>query len=83
MDVRRFLDDNGKVKTWPKKHADKSLVLAYLVEKFVAEKTYTEKEVNEVLKEWHTFEDWPLLRRSLIDAGLMLRDRNGYAYRRT
>lgn len=81
-DVSRFLDDNGKVAVWPKKHADKHLVLVYLVNKFVYHQIYTESEVNEILNQWHTFGDWPLLRRALIDSGLMMRDRNGYAYRR-
>lgn len=82
-DASRFLSDTGQVTTWPKKHADKALVLSYLVEKFAPGKIYTENEVNEILKKWHTFQDWPLLRRSLIDAELLTRDINGYRYQRT
>lgn len=81
-DISRFLDDGGKVTIWPKKHVDKQLVLEYLASKFTVGQIYSEKEVNEILKEWHTFQDWPLLRRALVDSELMLRDRNGYAYRR-
>jgi hypothetical protein len=81
-DVLRFLDDSGKVFAWPKKHADKQLVLEYMVGKFEHEKPYTEKEVNEIVNQWHTFQDWPLLRRGMIDAGLLTRDIEGHEYLR-
>jgi hypothetical protein len=80
--IDRFLNDDQFVKTWPKKQADKVLVLEYLITKFDTDKSYTEREVNEVLKSWHTFSDWPLLRRELVDRGYMRRDVNGYAYHR-
>lgn len=78
--IQRFLNDEGQVFVWPKKHVDKQLVLKYIVEKFETGKPYTENEVNEIIKRWHTFQDWPLLRRGLIDAGLMTRDREGHEY---
>ncbi len=81
-DISRFLNDKGQVTIWPKKQADKLLVLEYLVNKFVYGQIYKESEINEILNQWHTFQDWPLLRRSLVDSGYLLRDRSGYAYRR-
>ncbi|MBP6005429.1 DUF2087 domain-containing protein [Candidatus Saccharibacteria bacterium] len=78
--LSRFLDTDGKVKIWPTKQAHKEIVLEYLSSKFDASNTYTEKDVNEILKTWHTFTDWPLLRRELIDRGYMARDRGGYKY---
>lgn len=83
MAIENFLDDNGKVTQWPKKHANKQLVISYLAAKFEFEKTYHENEVNEILKLWHTFFDWPLLRRSLIDYGFMERDIEGKKYKRS
>ncbi len=80
--IHRFLNEDGRVFVWPKKHADKQLVLDYVVEKFETGKPYTEKEVNEIIKQWHTFQDWPLLRRGMIDTGLMTRDREGHEYLR-
>lgn len=79
--IDRFLDSGKKVKTWPKKQADKILVLDYLATKFDPARTYTEKEVNEILNIWHTFVDWPLLRRELVDRGYLIRDINGYEYK--
>ena len=81
-DISRFLNEQGQVFVWPKKHADKQLVLDYLIEKFETENIYTEKDVNDILNQWHTFQDWPLLRRSLVDLGLLTRDIEGYEYRR-
>lgn len=79
--IERFLDKDGLLCIWPKKHSDKVLVLEYLIEKFDYSRTYTESEVNVVLKLHHTFSDWPLLRRELVDRGYMQRDKNGYEYK--
>jgi hypothetical protein len=82
MSVERFLTDDGLVKVWPKKRADKVLVLAYLAEKFEFGRSYHEREVNEILKQWHTFGDWPLLRRELFEQGFFDRNRDGTDYQR-
>jgi hypothetical protein len=79
--INRFLDKDDLLRVWPKKHSDKVLVLEYLIKKFDVSRTYSESEVNAVLKSHHTFSDWPLLRRELVDRGYMQRDRNGYEYK--
>lgn len=81
-DVQRFLNDDELVKQWPKKLSDKRLVLEYLATKFEFDRSYHEREVNEVLKQWHTFSDWPLLRRELFEQGFLDRNRSGTDYRR-
>ena len=81
--ISRFLNEDQKVTVWPKKHADKDLVLAYLITKFEIDKTYHENEVNEILKQWHTFQDWPLLRRELFERSYITRNIDGTAYKRT
>lgn len=78
--VNKFFNTDGQVIVWPKKRADKDSILKYLATKFELNKTYHENEVNEILKSWHTFADWPLLRRELIENGLMLRNRDGTEY---
>ena len=80
--IERFIDQNKKVISWPKKHADKDLVLAYLITKFSSAVTYNELEVNEILKQWHTFSDWSLLRRELFERGYFDRNLDGTIYRR-
>ena len=55
--VSRFLNEDGQVKQWPKKRADKQLVLAYLAGKFEFSRSYHEREVNEIVKKRHTLSD--------------------------
>jgi len=79
--LNRFIDNEGKVTVWPAKQMNKLIILDYLITKFEKDKDYTEKEVNEILNAWHTFGDWAILRRSLIDGGYMSRENGGYRYR--
>ncbi len=78
--VQDFLDDHGRLSIWPSKHTNKQLALAYLASKFEAGRGYTEPEINDLLEQWHTFGDWPLLRRSLVDSGYFERDSYGKEY---
>ena len=80
--LKNCLNDEGRVTVWPKKHARKDAVLHYLAEKFEENRVYTEKEVNALLNQWHTFNDYFLLRRSLIEAHLLTRDAYGREYRK-
>ncbi|ANW99868.1 hypothetical protein CSTERTH_12930 [Thermoclostridium stercorarium subsp. thermolacticum DSM 2910] len=58
------------------KKKDKLRVLEFLSDKFEKGKIYTEKGVNEIIKEAHTFNDAPLLRRELYDNGFLDRTRD-------
>ena len=80
--IKRFLDEDGLLLVWPKKQSDKELVIAYLASKFEFNRSYHENEINEVLKKWHVFSDWPLLRRELFERSYFNRDRSGIDYRR-
>lgn len=78
----RLLDAEGRVVRWPTRRAQAQAVLVYLAAKFAPDAVYTEAEVNAILKQWHTFGDWSLLRRALIDARLLRRDASGREYAR-
>jgi hypothetical protein len=80
MDISNLLDENGKVKRWPKKKEEKIEVLKYLNTKFEEGKQYSEKEVNEILNKWHNFSDYALLRREMFDNYLLERTRDGRKY---
>lgn len=80
INLQRLLDDSGRIKRWPKQKDYKRLVLEYLAGKFEYNRKYSEKEVNAIIQEWHTFEDYFLLRRELIESRLMLRTRSGSEY---
>lgn len=79
--LKNCLDEQGRIKVWPKKHAKKIAVLQYLAEKFDPSRVYTEKEVNALIDQWHTFGDYFLLRRGLVEAHLLTRDAFGREYR--
>ena len=66
--IENFLDENGKIKSWPAKHEKKTAVINYLSTKFEEEMFYTEKQVNEIIKEWHTFGDFFLLNLKISGA---------------
>lgn len=66
-EIKTYLDSDNRVKIWPSKRSKKEKVLAYLATKFQHEKSYSEREVNELLNQWHTFTDAPLLRRELYE----------------
>ena len=55
-------------------------LLHILATKFESGKRYTEKDINQILKEWHTFDDWAVLRRALYDARILGREKNGSTY---
>jgi hypothetical protein len=77
--VLRFLSE-GRIIQLPKKAAHRRLVLNYLVSKFEIGTEYTEGQVNVLIDEWHTFGDYFVLRRELIDSGMLKRLPNGSKY---
>jgi len=67
IDTTSFINSDGIVFRWVKKEAEKEAVMQYLQTKFEVGKHYTEREVNDILKQWHSFNDHALLRRELFD----------------
>lgn len=82
IDIKRFLDASGKIIQLPQKRTVRPATLAYLAEKFETNRDYKEKEVNAVCDEWHTFGDFFILRRELVDNRLLCREKNGSRYRK-
>ena len=78
--IKGFLDEDGRLKQLPRKQTKFIFCLEYLATKFDPEKQYTEPEVNQILTNWHTFGDYFILRRSLIDEGYLLRKTDGSCY---
>ncbi len=79
-DIKNYLDSENRVRQWPSKRQNKEKICEYLSTKFIADVMYSEKEVNEILNQWHTFSDYFILRRELIDRGWLKRHRDGSAY---
>jgi len=78
--IDKFLDTEGRIKQLPSKGMVKQEILAYLATQFKFDIDYTEKEVNEIIKTWHTFGDYFLLRRELIDYQFLCRTSDGSRY---
>ena len=72
--INQFLDDEGRIIQLPKKHSTRCAVLAYLAGKFEPGAEYTEHQVNDICNSWHTFVDPCLLRRELVNNGLLGRE---------
>ena len=79
-EVMRFLDEEGKIRVYPSKRKKKIYVLEFLIEKFEMNRKYSEKEINEIIDNSHTFNDICILRRELIDNKLLGRERDGSVY---
>lgn len=70
---------NGdRLKEIPASRKKRRVVLQWLVEKFELTRTYTEKEVNQILSKYH--DDYATLRREFI--GYQLMQRNNGIYQR-
>ena len=80
--LRGYLDENGKFDRLPgKKQKNKqALMLQLLAGQFEAGKQYTEKEVNEILNQHHSFNDPATLRRMMFGSKLINRTLDGKAY---
>lgn len=68
--------DGKRLKEIPASRKKRFVVLRWLVNKFEADKTYSEKEVNAILGKHHP--DFATLRRELICAALMQRENGTY-----
>jgi hypothetical protein len=62
----------------PKKEKKRVVILLYISRKFQKNTYYTEKEVNEILRD--VFEDFVMIRRYLIDYKLLNRNKEGTKY---
>ena len=80
ISIEPFLNAEGKITKLPQKRNARHAVLAYLAEKFEQDHTYTEREINAICDEWHTFGDYFLLRRELVESGLLARKRDCSQY---
>ncbi|HJM48677.1 MAG TPA: DUF2087 domain-containing protein [Alphaproteobacteria bacterium] len=79
--LHRFLEpDDGRLRALPRQRQARGEVLRYLATKFDAEASYAEGEVNSLIRTWHSFGDHSLLRRELVEAGLLKRTRDGSKY---
>jgi hypothetical protein len=75
-------DAEGRLVRWPAKYSVQRLAMWALWTRFEAKRPYSEKEVNAILKEAHTFGDHVTLRRELINHQLLTRKSDCSEYRK-
>ena len=80
--VRNYMDDEGKLHTFPAKGSKRGMVLGYLATFFDPNVEFTESQINATLNGLHNFNDPAWLRRELVDGGWFERERDGSRYRR-
>ena len=73
-----YLNADGAIKQLPSQPNKRKVILDYLIQAFAPGTQYTEKEVNTILRRFHV--DVSGLRRDLVDAGLLSRQRDGSRY---
>jgi hypothetical protein len=75
-------DSRGRLVRWPHKLSVQRLAMWVLWTRFDAKRVYNEREVNEILKLWHSFGDHATLRRELVNHGLLTRKSDCSEYRK-
>lgn len=80
--VARLFDAEGRLTRWPGKASHRKLCLWVLWSGLAAGRTFAERKVNDRLNARHLFADHALLRRHLVDEGMVWRTPDGRAYRR-
>jgi hypothetical protein len=79
-----YLNPDGSVRQIPNSRSQATkfrIILEHVAAAFESGRTYTEREVNTILKGFHA--DISGLRRDLVDSGLLARERDGSKYWRT
>lgn len=79
-EIQNFLDQEGRLKQFPARRKMKLEALAYIAQKLDSNREYTEKQFNEALCEWHTFNDPATLRRELYNNRFVNRSNDGKVY---
>jgi hypothetical protein len=74
--LANFLSADGRLRTIPSKHGKLLVVLDHLSQSFEPGRTYPEREVNEILTEFHP--DYAALRRYLVENGFLTREDGVY-----
>ena len=78
----RYFDDGGVLMSWPARFNLQLLCLWVLWSRLPPDTGYTEREISELLRDWHEFGDHALLRRAMFEARLVDRTVDGRDYRR-
>jgi DNA-binding transcriptional ArsR family regulator len=81
-DLRRFMDHENLLTAFPTRRRDQLAVLQYLADLFDDDRSYTEKEVNEIIRSRLNprYDDFATLRRELYNVQFLGREKDGSRY---
>ena len=71
-----YFQPDGRLKDIPRQLKKKLAIYRYIIMEFQPARSYTEREVNEMLMRF--FDDYCSLRRDLVDLGFLNRDHGIY-----
>lgn len=77
--IKTYMDETGAIKQFPTKEKKKIILLREVMKNFTANREYSEKEVNRILK--RIFPDYSTIRRALIEYGFLERPSDCSIYR--
>ena len=80
--LARLFDREGLLLRWPGKRGMEASCLWVIWSRIPARQSFSETQLNDLLNTLHSFGDHALIRRGLIDCGLMTRTPDGREYRR-
>jgi hypothetical protein len=80
--VAGHFDAEGRLVRWPSRYGHQSLALWVLWSRLDAGTVYSEFDVSVIIRNNHLFGDHALVRRAMIDVGLVVRTTDGREYRR-
>lgn len=80
--VSGHFDSEGQLLRWPSRYGHQSLALWVLWSRLEAGAVYSEFDISLIIRNNHRFGDHALIRRAMIDAGLIMRTPDGREYRR-
>ncbi len=76
--LQTFFEENGHLKEIPAREKRKLVVLRKIADNFKPGSSYTEVEINRILKRIHN--DFPYIRRLMIEYGFLERTKDGSRY---
>jgi hypothetical protein len=80
--LTRYFDVNGRWIRWPTKFSHQDPCLWVLWSRLPPRQIFSEREINELLRANHLFDDPALLRREMTDRGMVRRTLDGRVYKR-
>mgnify|MGYP001339855877 CR=1 FL=1 len=78
--MNNLINDFESIIRWPKKRTEQDFIIKWLSSKFDFKKNYSEKEINNIINNYHSFNDTCLLRRELISKNYLHRKNDGSEY---